>query len=67
MKYSIAILVFTLASFASAIPLPQGLTEAEFRSLRDEETPRSKVDIFSGYAQVKCHSVAIIPILYALY
>lgn len=53
MKYYIAILVFTLASFASAIPLPQGLTEAEFRSLRDEETPSRKVDIFSGYAQVR--------------
>jgi len=49
----LAVLPLLLASFASAIPLPQELSEAEFRSLRDEATPNHKVNIIDGYANVR--------------
>ena len=52
----LAVLPLLLASFASAIPLPQELSEAEFRSLRDEATPNHKVNIIDGYANVSCYT-----------
>ena len=53
MKYFVVLSAFILASYVRAIPLPQGrLTEAEFRSLRDEEVTPQQVNIVSGYAQV---------------
>jgi len=36
-----------------ASPIPQELTESEFRSLRDEETPNNKVAIIDGYAKIR--------------
>ena len=42
---------------ALSSPLPQfSLTEEEFRSFPDEESPPNKVDIVSGYAKVQQQS-----------
>lgn len=50
MKSLIAIIC--LISLASTHPLPQRLTEEEFRSFSDDVAADNKVDIFSGYAKV---------------
>ena len=55
MNNLVLLTAFVLVSSVCAIPLPQDLTIAEFRSLRDEETPSQKVQISSSYAQVNMH------------
>lgn len=52
-KFILLSALFAFVSSVCAIPLPQDLTIAEFRSLRDEETPSQKVFISPSYAQVK--------------
>ena len=52
-KFILLSALFAFISSVCAIPLPQDLTIAEFRSLRDEETPSAKVFISPSYAQVK--------------
>jgi len=49
----LAVLPLLLAALVNAIPIPQELSEAEFRSLRDEATPNHKVLITNGYANVR--------------
>ena len=51
-KFILLSALFAFISSVCAIPLPQDLTIAEFRSLRDEETPSQKVFISPSYAQV---------------
>jgi hypothetical protein len=53
MNNLVILTAFVLVSSVCAIPLPQDLTIAEFRSLRDEETPSAKVFISPSYAQVR--------------
>jgi len=53
MNNLIILTAFVLISSVCAIPLPQDLTIAEFRSLRDEEIPSHKVFITPSYAQVR--------------
>jgi len=52
-KFILLSALFAFISSICAIPLPQDLTIAEFRSLRDEETPSQKVFISPSYAQVR--------------
>merc|ERR1712012_1400914 len=52
MRPIFAVVPLLLASFAAAAPFPQ-LSEAEFRSLRDESTPNNRVSISNGYANVR--------------
>lgn len=52
MRPIFAVVPLLLASFAAAAPFPQ-LSEAEFRSLRDESTPNNRVSITNGYANVR--------------
>ena len=51
-KFVLLSALFVLVSSVCANPLPQDLTIAEFRSLRDEETPSAKVFISPSYTQV---------------
>lgn len=53
MNNLVLLTAFVLVASVCAIPLPQGLSESQFRSLRDEETPSAKVQISSSYAQVR--------------
>jgi len=53
MNNLVIVAAFVLVSYVCAIPLPQDLTIAEFRSLRDEKTPSRKVFISPSYAQVR--------------
>ena len=52
MNSLILLCVIVAASSVCAMPGPQDLTIAEFRSLRDEETPTRKVFMSPSYAQV---------------
>jgi len=52
-KFVLLSALFVLVSSVCANPLPQDLTIAEFRSLRDEETPSAKVFISPSYTQVR--------------
>ena len=52
MNNLILLCVIVAASSVCAIPAPQDLTIAEFRSLRDEETPTRQVFMSPSYAQV---------------
>jgi len=50
----LAVLPLIVAALATAVPIPQfDLSEAEFRSLRNEDTPNNKVRITNGYANVR--------------
>jgi len=50
----LAVLPLLVATLASAVPIPQfDLSEAEFRSLRNEDTPNNQVKITNGYANVR--------------
>ena len=52
MNNLILLCVIFAASSVCAIPVPQDLTIAEFRSLRDEKTPTRQVFMSPSYAQV---------------
>ena len=52
MNNLILLCVIVAASSVCAIPVPQDLTIAEFRSLRDENTPARQVFMSPSYAQV---------------
>merc|ERR1739844_197577 len=49
----ILLCVIVAASSVRAIPVPQDLSIAEFRSLRDENTPARQVFMSPSYAQVR--------------
>jgi len=53
MNNLILLCVIVAASSVCAIPVPQDLTIAEFRSLRDENTPARQVFMSPSYAQVR--------------
>ena len=55
MNNLVLLTAFVLVSSVCAMPLPQDLTLAEFRSLRDEEITSHKVKITPSYAQVNMH------------
>ena len=52
MNNLILLCVIVAASSVRAIPVPQDLSIAEFRSLRDENTPARQVFMSPSYAQV---------------
>lgn len=52
MNNLILLCVIVAASSVCAIPVPQDLSIAEFRSLRDENTPARQVFMSPSYAQV---------------
>merc|ERR1711936_136037 len=53
MNNLILLCVIVAASSVRAIPVPQDLSIAEFRSLRDENTPARQVFMSPSYAQVR--------------